>query len=72
MVEKNHIFKANLLSENRITDEEKQKIIFFITESGKIPYNNLTDEQLLAIMYNYDINKEYIDDIFRILKIINQ
>jgi hypothetical protein len=66
MIQLNQIsinFKTLVMSSNNITSVEKEKILFFIDECEKIPFENLSDEELLAIMFNYNITNDYLNEI---------
>jgi len=65
--EKYDVIVQKINDKNDFSVTDKQKVLFFLTESQKIPFNNLLDEQLLSIMYNYNLTGEYMDYLFKIL-----
>lgn len=51
---------------SNIIETDKIKFKYFLKEINKIPFSSLSDEELLAILFNYNITPEYIDEISNI------
>ncbi len=54
--------------ETFLSEKDCIMIKTFFSEMKKIPFNSLSDSQILSLLYNYNIDQEYVENIQRILE----